>query len=110
MEKTSIALAPVAYGDINGFQSAKDLADEICACHEAGASVVHFHVTDERGTPTADTSYIQEVVDRVCSRCDIIIEGSTGGIGVSETIMPCFRSLPAGLPTAWGRARRWPGW
>lgn len=94
MSKVTIALAPVGYGDINGFHTAKDLAEEICACCEAGASLVHLHVTDETGAPTANTSYFQEVVDRIRSGCDIIIEGSTGGVGVSEKIRSIALEIP----------------
>lgn len=94
MEKTIISLAPVAYGNINGSLTARSLADDICACHEVGASVVHFHLTDEQGAPTADSSHFQEVVDRVRSRCDIIIQGSTGGVGVAEAIRSIALQVP----------------
>lgn len=94
MDTVTISLAPVAYGNINGFYAAKDLADEICACCEAGASLVHLHVTDEQGRPTADKAYFQDVVDNVRSRCDIIVEGSTGGVGVSEQIRSIALEVP----------------
>ena len=94
MDKVTISLAPVAYGSVNGFYAARDLADEICECHEAGASLVHLHVTDERGRPTADMAYFQDVIDSVRSRCDIIVEGSTGGVGVSEQMRSIALEVP----------------
>lgn len=94
MHKTTIALAPAKYSDFTRFQTAGKLADEICDCCDAGASLVHIHVTDHLGRPTEDTSYFQEVVERVRSRCDIIVEGSTGGVGVAERIRSIALEVP----------------
>lgn len=77
-----IAVAPVDYRDLAAFPTAKALAADICAAHAAGAALVHFHVTDATGKATADTTFFDDVVARVRDRCDIIIEGSTGGVGV----------------------------
>jgi 3-keto-5-aminohexanoate cleavage enzyme len=44
--------------------------------------VVHFHVTDAAGRATSNTTFFDGVVQSVRDRCDIIIEGSTGGVGV----------------------------
>jgi 3-keto-5-aminohexanoate cleavage enzyme len=77
-----ITLAPVDYTTSGNFPSADALVDDICASHAAGASVVHFHVTDDHGDATSDTSFFDSVVRRVHERCDIVIQGSTGGVGV----------------------------
>src|SRR3954468_14501906 len=77
-----LTLAPVDYTDLRRFPSGEALADDICAGHAAGASVVHFHVTDAKGQATSDTSFFDGVVRRVREKCDIIIQGSTGGVGV----------------------------
>jgi len=63
-------------------------------CHAAGASVVHFHVTDPQGRPTRDTSFFADIVQRVRSQCDIMIEGSTGGVGATVE----ERSAVLGVP------------
>ena len=77
-----ITVAPVNYGDPASFPSLDELARDIIASAAAGASVVHFHVTDAAGRATSDTSFFNEVVRRVHERTDIIIQGSTGGVGV----------------------------
>jgi 3-keto-5-aminohexanoate cleavage enzyme len=82
LRPVTITVAPVNYGDLRLFPSGAALADDICACHAAGASVVHFHVTDASGQATADTTFFDSVVERVQDRCDIIIQASTGGVGV----------------------------
>ncbi len=79
--RVAIGVAPVDYRDTSGFPTEQQLADDIVECCRAGASVVHFHVTDARGRPTLDTSFFHQVVRIVHDRCDIIIEGSTGGVG-----------------------------
>lgn len=81
-DPVTITVAPVNYGDLSRFPSEAALAEDICACHDAGASVVHFHVTDSAGHATADTAFFDSVVARVQERCDIIIQASTGGVGV----------------------------
>jgi 3-keto-5-aminohexanoate cleavage enzyme len=78
----TITVAPANYGDLSRFPTADALAEDICACHAAGASVVHFHVTDGAGRATDDTSFFDGIVARVQERCDIIIQGSTGGVGI----------------------------
>src|SRR6185503_11257145 len=64
------------------FPSLEELARDIIASAAAGASVVHFHVTDAAGRATSNTSVFDEIVRRVHERADIVIQGSTGGVGV----------------------------
>src|SRR5262245_56419637 len=77
-----ITVAPINYGDLASFPSLEELARDIIASAAAGASVVHFHVTDAAGRATSDPSFFDEVVRHVHERADIIIQGSTGGVGV----------------------------
>lgn len=77
-----ITLAPVDYADLEQFPSADVLASDICESQAHGASVVHFHVTDAGGRATSDTAFFDGVVGKVRERCDIVIQGSTGGVGV----------------------------
>lgn len=79
---TIVTVAPVDYTDLSRFPAAEVLAEDICACHDEGAAVVHFHVTDAEGQATADPSFFDSVVRRVREHCDIIIQASTGGVGV----------------------------
>jgi len=83
MTKVAITVAPLAqayYDDIESFPTPERLAQEICECYRAGASVVHLHVIDERGDATVDKSNFEETVRMVRAECDIIIQGSTGGV------------------------------
>lgn len=77
-----ITLAPVDYTHLASFPSAEALADDIVASQAEGAAVVHFHVTDAAGRATSDTTFFDGVVRSVRDRCDIVVQGSTGGVGV----------------------------
>jgi len=83
MTKVAITVAPLAqtyYDDVDCFPTPERLAQEIYECCLAGASVVHLHVIDEHGNATVDTSSFQETVQMIRTKCDIIIQGSTGGV------------------------------
>lgn len=45
---------------------------------EAGAAVAHVHARDEEGLPTADPDVYREIIREIESRCDIVIQASTG--------------------------------
>ena len=77
-----ITVAPIDYGDPASFPSLEELVRDLIACAAAGAAVVHFHVTDVAGRPTSDTAFFDEVVRRVHEQADIVIQGSTGGVGI----------------------------
>ena len=55
------------------------IADEVVRACNAGASIVHLHVWDEQGQPTTGLSAFERTLGLIRERCDIIIEGSTGG-------------------------------
>jgi 3-keto-5-aminohexanoate cleavage enzyme len=83
MTKVTITVAPLAqtyYDDVDSFPTPERLAHEVYECWKAGASVVHLHVIDEQGNATIDTSNFQKTVRMIKDKCDIIIQGSTGGI------------------------------
>jgi uncharacterized protein (DUF849 family) len=53
------------------------------AC-EAGAAIAHVHARDADGRPTADPATYSAIVAEIRSRCDIVIQASTGvGLDVS---------------------------
>ncbi len=60
--------------------SPEGVADEVVRACNAGANVVHLHVWDEHGQPTMDLSAFRRTMSLIRERCDIVIEGSTGGI------------------------------
>lgn len=83
MTEVAITVAPLAqayYDDDAQFPTSGQLAQEVVECCRAGASVVHLHVIDERGNATVDTSNFQRTVRLIRAECDIIIQGSTGGV------------------------------
>ena len=73
-----------------------EIAADVCACHEAGAAMVHLHVRDAQGALTADPQLLRETLRLIRSRCDIIIEVSTGGVSdltIRERCVPCDMAL-----------------
>jgi len=68
----------------------KGMADEVVRAYDAGANVAHLHVWDERGQPTTDPSTFERTIGLIRERCDIVIEGSTGGV---NELSPAERSV-----------------
>lgn len=66
------------------------LAAEVIDAHAAGAAIAHLHVLDEDGYPTHDLAAFERTLAFIRDRCDIIIEGSTGGV---NTLTPAERSV-----------------
>src|SRR4051794_17341847 len=63
--------------------SPAEIASEARAAWEAGASVVHLHLRDDAGRPTADRSVAERVVRAVQQACPALVQLSTGvGLGV----------------------------
>ncbi|MFB2121276.1 3-keto-5-aminohexanoate cleavage protein [Parapedobacter sp. 2B3] len=56
------------------------IAEEVLACAEAGAGMVHLHVRDENGEQTADLGHFSRTIDRIRQSSDIVLQGSTGGV------------------------------
>jgi len=83
-DKLIITVAPsipphVATSIPNLDLSPKGIADEVVRACNAGASIAHLHVWDETGQPTADLTAFHRTIELIRARCDIIVEGSTGG-------------------------------
>ena len=70
--------------------SPRGIADEVVRAYNAGANIVHLHVWDERGQPTIDLAAFEDTIRLIRERCDIVIEGSTGGI---NELSPAERSV-----------------
>jgi 3-keto-5-aminohexanoate cleavage enzyme len=60
--------------------SPEGIANEVVRAHSAGANIAHLHVWDELGQPTTELAAFNRTVELIRARCDIIIEGSTGGV------------------------------
>lgn len=94
-EKLMITVAPCIPPDLAKNIPGLDLtpqgiADEVVRAYHAGANVVHLHVWDENGQPTTDLDAFKHTLHLIRERCDIVIEGSTGGV---NTLSPRERSV-----------------
>jgi 3-keto-5-aminohexanoate cleavage enzyme len=84
-DKLLIAVAPCIppymAKDIPGLDlSPEGIAREVVRAHSAGANIAHLHTWDEEGKPTRDLSAFERTIRLIREECDIIIEGSTGGV------------------------------
>ena len=70
--------------------SPEGIADEVVRACNAGANIAHLHVWDEHGQPTTELSVFERTLTLIRERCDIIIEGSTGGV---NDLSPVERSV-----------------
>ena len=90
--KIVVAVAPVgkkiAQPSINPL-TPEDVANEVIACAQAGASMVHLHVRDHEGNLTEDTSCFSKTLDIIQKSSDIIVQGSTGGLSTLTLEQRC---------------------
>jgi 3-keto-5-aminohexanoate cleavage enzyme len=70
--------------------SPEGIAGEVVRACNAGANVVHLHVWDEQGRPTLHLDAFKRTLRLIRERCDIVIEGSTGGM---NELSPAERSV-----------------
>lgn len=91
MKKIMISVAPVDAADT--VNDAQKIADDVYECSRLGASMVHLHCRDEHGHLTPDTAQLEKTVRLIRSKCDIVIEVSTGGVSdltIGERCKPCY--------------------
>ncbi len=76
----------------------EQIIEEAVAAHDAGAAVIHLHVRDPAtGAPSADLELFEQVLTGIASRCDAILQPTTGG-GIGMTIEERAAVLPAFRP------------
>ncbi len=64
--------------------TAAEIADESLRAGDAGAGIVHVHVRDDDGTPSADRSKFEAVISQIRARSNLLTCASTGGaVGMS---------------------------
>lgn len=57
-----------------------EIARDVQACEEAGASIAHLHARDEAGDPTKNVDRFRDLCEAVRRRCDdIVLNITTGG-------------------------------
>lgn len=74
----------------------EEIVEDVCACRDAGASIVHVHARDADGNHTKDVSRFQEIRDLLEERCsDIIVNFTTGGSFPREVLIkPILETEP----------------
>jgi len=81
--KIIVAVAPVGRDieppSINPL-APEEVARDVIDCTRAGASFVHLHVRDDKGSQTEDLTWFSRTLDLIRESSDIIIQGSTGGL------------------------------
>jgi len=60
--------------------SPEGIAREVVRAYNAGANMAHLHVWDGRGEPTTDLAAFERTLALIQEQCDIVLEGSTGGV------------------------------
>jgi 3-keto-5-aminohexanoate cleavage enzyme len=69
--------------------SPEGIAGEVVRAWNAGANVCHLHVWDEQGLPTMELDAFRRTLRLIREQCDIVIEGSTGGINSLSPAQRC---------------------
>ena len=57
----------------------EEIAASAYACYNEGAAIVHIHARDETGQNTASVEIFRSIHEKIRSRCNIVIQDSTGG-------------------------------
>src|ERR1700687_2861544 len=64
--------------------SSAETAEDAARCRRAGAAIVHLHVRNPDGTPSQSPELFRAAIRAIRSRCDVLIQVSTGGaVGMS---------------------------
>jgi 3-keto-5-aminohexanoate cleavage enzyme len=56
-----------------------EIAADAAECREAGASIYHLHVRDNRGAPTMDVETFRSARDAIADATDLIVQFTSGG-------------------------------
>lgn len=62
----------------------RQIGEAVAEAAEAGAAVAHIHARGPDERPTADPAVYAEIVSEIRSRCDIVVQASTG-VGLDVT-------------------------
>lgn len=83
--RPSALTTAVTGGDVLPSQSpyiprgAKNIAEEALAAARLGSSSVHLHARDDDGRPSADPRLFVDIVERIRSESEVVINVTTGG-------------------------------
>ncbi len=102
MHKLVICVAPVGMwgkGDNNPI-TPEEIAEETHQSYLKGASMVHLHVRDTQGNQTSELKAFEKTVQLIREKCDIIIQGSTGGMTALDAEDRCVALNVLGVEMA----------
>lgn len=95
----------------------REIADEAIRAWEAGAAMVHLHMRNPDGSPSADPKLFAETIGYIRERSDVVINCTTGGsmpplerLAVVPACKPELASLDVGaltLGTYDSKEKRW---
>jgi len=72
----------------------EEIGEEALRAYNAGAAIVHIHGREYDGVPSWRVEIFREIMQEVRKRCPIIINFSTGAVGVDrDTRMGHIREL-----------------
>lgn len=75
-----------------------EIADAAVAAHAAGAAIAHIHVRDpQTGAPDSRLELFAEVLDRIRSRCDMLVNLTTSGLNIVGDDVTAQRLEPVSL-------------
>src|SRR6185436_5358944 len=60
-----------------------EIAEEAKRAYDAGATIVHIHARTPEGGPSWESSVFGEIKKEIQKRCPVILNFSSGGIGLS---------------------------
>jgi 3-keto-5-aminohexanoate cleavage enzyme len=74
----------------------EEIAASTYECYNEGAAICHIHARDKLGENTSDAEVFREIHERIRSKCDIIIQDSTGGGPnlTQEQRINCLKAQP----------------
>ncbi|MDZ7792575.1 MAG: 3-keto-5-aminohexanoate cleavage protein [Spirochaetia bacterium] len=78
-----ISLAPVGFWENSEnvpLLTPSKIANEVEQCVNEGAAMVHLHVRNERGEASTDMEVFNATVEAIQKNCDVVVQGSTGGV------------------------------
>jgi len=94
------SIPPTMAAQVPGLDlSPEGIAAEVVRAANAGANVVHLHVWDKYGQPTMELAAFERTLRLIRAGCDIVIEGSTGGVNTLTAAQRCI-SLQADVELA----------
>jgi 3-keto-5-aminohexanoate cleavage enzyme len=100
LEDRNVILTVAPTGGVHGKdanpnlpEQPEEIAEQVAACEDLGAAIVHLHARDEHGEN--DAARLQEVNEAVRERCDdIIIQNTTGGQSTFDARVQGIRTDP----------------